>query len=239
MITALGFLTIIGRGGPAGGGVPTTRALPFFPVVGALIGLAVGGVWWGAGQLWPPLVAAALAVTADVLITGILHLDGLSDAADGLIAPLDRERRLAVMRDPAVGAFGVVTLVVVLLLRAAVFASIPAAPWMVAALWCLSRMVMAVVLTTARYARGDGLASVFAGGGARWALPAVIGVAIAVPLAVVERGATGLIPLGAALLAAGLVTLFTRRRIGGFTGDTLGATGVLAETAGLIGLAAL
>lgn len=233
MLAALGFLTILGRSRP-----PTSHALPYFPVVGALIGLVVGGVWWGADMLWPPLVAAALTVLADVVITGMLHLDGLSDSADGLIAPMERERRLAVMRDPSVGAFGAVALAVVLLLRLAVFASVPAAPLLVAALWCVSRAGMAVAAVVVPYARESGLASAFLGGG-RWVLPAVIGLVIAVPLAVVESGPWGLVPLAAAILAAASVTWFARRQLGGFTGDTLGASGVAAETVGLIALAAL
>jgi adenosylcobinamide-GDP ribazoletransferase len=236
MLTALSFLTIAGRGSR-----PTPAALPWFPVVGALIGLAVGYAWWGAGHLWPPLVAAAITVIVDAVLTGMLHLDGLSDSADGLIAPMDRGRRLEVMRDPSVGAFGAVTLITVLLLRLSVFASLPAAPLIVAALWCVSRASMVCVATTLPYARSSGLASAFLGArrGIVAAGTTVLALAIAVPLAVAESGWHGAVALAAGALGAASVALFARARIGGFTGDVLGAAGVLGETVGLVTWAAL
>src|SRR5581483_9690508 len=118
MFEALGFLTVLG-----GARRPTGRALRWFPVVGALIGAAVGGVWWSADQAFPPLLAGGLALAADLAITGLLHLDGLADTADGLLPHADRDRRLAIMRAPDVGAFGVATVAGVLLLRFAAFAS--------------------------------------------------------------------------------------------------------------------
>lgn len=242
MLHALSFLTIAGRAAPRRAGSPTPRALLFFPVVGALIGLAVGYAWWGAGRLWPPLVAGAIALAIDAAITGMLHLDGLSDSADGLIAPMDRARRLEVMRDPSVGAFGAVTVIVVLLLRLSVFASVPAAPLTVAALWCVSRASMAVIAMTQPYARSSGgLASAFLGGrrAAVAAGVALLAMAIAVPLAVAGSGWHGPMALAAALAGAGAIALFARARIGGFTGDVLGAAGVVAETVGLVTWAAL
>ncbi|MGH9226317.1 MAG: adenosylcobinamide-GDP ribazoletransferase, partial [Acidimicrobiales bacterium] len=92
---AVAFLTPVG-----GAAAPSPAAVSWFPVVGALIGGAVGAVWWGADAVWAPLVAAALAVAADLVLTGGLHADGLIDSADGLLPPLDRERRLDVMADP-------------------------------------------------------------------------------------------------------------------------------------------
>lgn len=238
MLSAVSFLTVVGRAA-----APSPRALPAFPVVGALIGLAVGGVWWGAGELWPPLIAAVLAVAADAVITGLLHLDGLSDAADGLLPPLDRDRRLAVMRDPAVGAFGAVTLIVVLALRIAAFASMPAAPWLVAALWCASRAAMAVIATIMRYARADGgIATAFRGGPGpwwRWVVPLGLGLVIAAGLAAVDVGWRAVIVLGCAALGSVAVAALARVRLGGFTGDVLGAAGVIGETAGLMAAAAL
>src|SRR5687767_11737717 len=102
MAEAMSLLTRLG-----GGRALTSRAVPWFASVGALIGLMVGGVWWGAGELWPPMVAAVLAVVADLTVTGMLHVDGMADSADGLLPPADRARRLEIMADPSVGAFGV------------------------------------------------------------------------------------------------------------------------------------
>src|SRR5262249_51241339 len=101
MRRALSFLTPFG-----GAAHPAPSALAWFPVVGALIGLGVGAVWWGARRAWPSPAAAAIALIADAALTGMLHLDGLADAADGLLPPLPRARRLEVMADPRLGAFG-------------------------------------------------------------------------------------------------------------------------------------
>src|SRR5437868_3143249 len=133
----------------------------WFPIVGALIGLVVGGAWVGAEHSWPLVAAAAIAVTVDAIVTGGLHLDGLADTGDGMLASLPSDRRLAAMADPHLGAFGALTLVLVVLLRFAALAAGPAKVWIVAALWCGSRTAAAVVLLAGRYARPAGLASAF------------------------------------------------------------------------------
>lgn len=229
MRRALSFLT------PLGGAVtPSPSALAWFPVVGAMLGLALGGVWWVADRLWAAPVAAAVVIAADLALTGMLHFDGLVDSADGLLPPLERGRRLEVMADPAAGAFGVGVAVVVVLLRWASLAALAPAPWLLAALWCGSRLVMAVVASTVPYARPGGLAGAFLTGGRR--VP-VAGVLLVVLLAALAGGdgMAGVVALG--VLAAGVVALAVRR-IGGFTGDVLGAAGVVGETAGLLAAAA-
>ena len=231
MITALAFLTPFG-----GARVPTSRSVAWFPVVGAVVGLVVGAVWWGAGELWAPGVAAALAVVADLALTGMLHLDGLADSGDGLLPHLDRERRLEVMTEPTIGAFGVVVVAATLLLRWSAFASLEPDPWLVAGLWCLSRTLMAVVLTSMPYARGEGLASAFRGGSA--AATALVGGILGAGLVGAGIGFPALAVVPAAALGGGSVVLLAHRRIGGFTGDVLGAAGVVAETVGLVVAAA-
>lgn len=246
MRSALGFLTVVG--GAAG---PDGRAPAWFAPVGAAIGLAVGSVWWAAGEAWTPLVAAVLAVTADAAVTGMLHLDGLADTADGLLPPLDRERRLAVMKAPDVGAFGVTALVVVLALRVAALAAMAPDPWLVAGIWAGARAAMALTLVAVPYARpGGGLASGFGagafgtaglgaepGGGPprRRVLAAAAGLLGAGAVVVAAAGWVPGTATSAALIAAfaGVVAL-ARRRLGGFTGDVLGAAGVVAETAALL-----
>lgn len=232
MRRAMGFLTVLG-----GAAVPTADALVWFPVVGVLIGLAVGGVWVGASDAWPLVVAAAVAVTADAILTGGLHLDGLADTGDGMLPTLTPERRLTVMSDPQVGAFGAVALVVVLLLRFAALAAGPAKVWIVAALWCGSRTAAAVVLLAGRYARADGLASAFRTATSRrrrLVAVVVVGLLITVPAALVDRPGHGLAALGAEVVVITAVTGVAYRRVGGYTGDVLGASIVLGETAGLL-----
>lgn len=231
MIAALAFLTPLGAAR-----VPTAAAVRWFPAVGVLVGIGVGASWRGASAIWPPAVAAALAVAVDLALTGMLHVDGLADSADGLLPHLDRERRLAIMAEPTVGAYGAVVVGVVLLLRWSALASTAADVWLVAGLWCLSRTLMAIVLNSAPYARGDGLVSAFRGGSVL--VTGSLGGAGAAALVGVAVGFPALVVVPTACLAGGLVVLLARRRIGGFTGDVLGAAGVVAETVGLLVAAA-
>jgi adenosylcobinamide-GDP ribazoletransferase len=231
MRQALGFLTPFG-----GASAPTPQAVRWFPVVGILVGLAVGGVWRGAEELWPPALAAALAVVADLILTGMLHVDGLVDSADGLLPHLSRERRLAVMSEPTVGAFGVVVAGAVLLLRWAALASMGADVWLVAGLWCLSRTAMVGVMAALPYARDAGLASVFVGTGRLVVVAA--GAVVAATLVGVAIGWPALAVVSVAGLAVMGIAALAQQRLGGFTGDVLGAAGVLAETVGLVVAAA-
>ena len=220
---ALAFLTPVG-----GATAPSPKALPWFPVIGAGIGAALGGVWWVAGELWPPLVAAAVVVVADLALTGLLHLDGLADSADGLLPHLSPEQRLDVMAAPDVGAFGVGVASGILLLRWSALAVLRPDPALLAGLWCGSRTLMATVATTVPYAREEGLATAFLGGPWTWPV-AVLGAVVAAALA----------GWAAAGVVVGLVVVaLAKRRVGGFTGDVLGAAGVIGETAGLLVAAA-
>jgi adenosylcobinamide-GDP ribazoletransferase len=231
--SAFGFLTIAGRPSP-----PSASALAWFPAVGAVLGLAVGGVWSGSQHAWPLGVAAAVAIAADAVLTGALHWDGLADSGDGLLPPLTADRRLEVMSDPRVGAFGVLTVGVVLLLRFSAFAVGPVKVWIVAALWCASRSAAALVVLLTRYARGEGLATGFQTDGTarRWLAAAVCGtgLAICLPLALLNRPGHGAAAIGAELLTIGAVGWLAQRRLGGYTGDVLGAQIILGETVGLL-----
>lgn len=232
MIAALSFLTILGRGS-----APDARTMRWFPVAGALIGSVVGGVWWSADHAFSPILAAALVVAADLVITGLLHVDGLADSADGLIAPMDRERRLRVMTDPTTGAFGVAAVAIVLLLRAAALGSRAVDVGLIVAVWAASRSVMAFVATTRPYARPDGLASAFLGD--RIApISAVVGVLAAGVLAGLTDGVAGVAAVAGVLVGTGAVVALAHRRLGGFTGDVLGAAGVVGETVALVVAAA-
>ncbi|HZQ59267.1 MAG TPA: adenosylcobinamide-GDP ribazoletransferase [Acidimicrobiales bacterium] len=229
---AVAFLTVLG-----GAAAPTEAAVPWFPVVGALVGLAVGGAWWGAAQVWPRSVAAALAIAVDLALTGLLHADGLCDSGDGLIAPMSRERRLEVMRSPGAGAFGVTTVAVTVLLRFTALAAVAPSPLLIAGLWAGSRAWMALAMASVPYARADGLASSFVGARVR---PAVMftGLVIALGLVMAWRPGAGAAALAAGTAAAGAVVWLAWRRLGGFTGDVLGAAGMVGETVGLLVAAA-
>jgi adenosylcobinamide-GDP ribazoletransferase len=229
MLDALAFLTVVGRARR-----PTPRSLAWFGPTGAALGAVFGLLWWGAANAWPATVAAALVVAADLALTGMLHFDGLADSADGLLPHLDRERRLAVMATPDVGAFGVATVVAALLLRFAALTTMAPHGWhavaFLAGVWCGARTLMAVTTCIVPYARGNGLANAFLGGGV--AAPLVLGVPLTALAAV--RGVGGVVAVLAGLAGGVLVIVLAQRRIGGFTGDVLGAAGVVTETVALV-----
>ena len=231
MRAAVAFLTPLGR--PT---TPTPASLGWFPLVGAVLGLVLGGAWWLAAGLWPPLAAAAVVVTLDLALTGALHVDGLADSADGLLAHgIERSRRLALMAEADVGAFAVTVVAVVLLLRTTMLAALAPSPLLLGALWSASRTAMAVIAGTLAYARPAGLASSFLGAPV---VPVAMGGSV---LALALAGAAGLAAVGAVVAggaAAAGVAALARRRLGGFTGDVLGAAGVVAETTGLLVAAA-
>jgi adenosylcobinamide-GDP ribazoletransferase len=234
MRSAFAFLTVLGGHAP-----PSRRAPAWFAVVGAALGLAVGALWWAAAEVWPPGVAAVVAVAAGAGLTGMLHLDGLADAADGLLPPLPRARRLEVMATPDVGAFGVVALVLVLGAQVAALAGLAPDPVLLAGLMASSRAAMAVTLGVVPYARGPGgLAAAF--GAVRtegrravpWAVAAGLGAGV---LAVVVPWGWPGVAVAVGLVAGfQAVVLLAVRRLGGYTGDVLGAAGVVGETVALM-----
>jgi adenosylcobinamide-GDP ribazoletransferase len=254
---ALGFLTVVG-----GSAAPDARAPAWFAPVGALVGLAAGGAWWLAAEAWPPALAAVVAVATGAAVTGMLHLDGLADSADGLLPPLPRRRRLDVMATPDVGAFGVVVVTLTLAAQVLALAALRPDPLLLAGLAAATRAAMALALGRARYARASGgLASGFvppppatgapaapptatgtgqAGGGPGRGVEAAAGAGLAggLALVVVALGRPGVAVAAAAVAGFAGVVALAYRRIGGYTGDVLGAAGVVAETVALFVAAA-
>lgn len=227
---AVGFLTILAGDSPV-----TGATLPWFPPVGTALGAAVGTLGDAlVGRLGASL-AGAIAVTADAVVTGGLHLDGLADGADGLFAPaVDPARRLTVMADPSVGAFGTVAVALAIGLRAALLGRRPPVG-VVAGLWALARTAMAVGCVQLPYARTGGLASAFRRGAPPAPTLAVSGGLLATTVTLLGRGGpAGLASLGVGAFGAVATLALARRRLGGFTGDILGATGVVTETVGLL-----
>jgi len=230
-LAAVAFLTRIPVGRLAEvDGAAVRRSAPLFPLVGGAIG-ALGGVVvdLAAGPL-PPLAAAALGLGVVALVTGGLHLDALADTADGL-GGTTKERRLEIMRDHAIGSFGAVALVVVLVFQASLLASESSAWSALAAAAACGRWAAlppAAFLPAAR-TEGTALSSLSAASVALGLLAACI-------VAVGVRGVDGLAAVAAAALTALLLGAFFRRRLGGVTGDTLGATSELAQAAALAAL---
>jgi adenosylcobinamide-GDP ribazoletransferase len=226
---ALGFLTRIpapARGALGPGAL--AQAAAWFPVVGALVGLTLGGTRLLAGLALPAEAATVVGLIAAALVTGGLHEDGLADTVDGLGARVGRERRLEIMRDPRVGTYGALALLFVTLLAWSLLASLDGEACLRAALagHVTARWAMLLHAAVSTHARADGLGVLL-----RVSPPAL---AIAtVPTAVLTVVATG--PQSAALiiaavaLATAAATAVTRRALGGSTGDTCGMVGKLAE----------
>lgn len=232
MLQAFAFLTVAGTGT-----APDARTMRWFPLAGAVVGALVGGAWWLAAQAFPPLLAGAVVVAVDLAITGLLHVDGLADSADGLLPHLDRDRRLAVMADPTIGAFGVSVVAAVLVVRTVALGSRPADVGLLVGLWCASRSTMALVALTRPYARPGGLATSFLGDRVAPAL-AVAGLVAGAALATLADGRAGAAAACALVVGVVGVVALAQRRIGGFTGDVLGALGLVGETMALVVAAA-
>lgn len=228
MRRALAFLTPLG-----GARTPDRRTLGWFPVAGLVIGGILGGVWWTADRLWPAPVAAAVVIAADLALTGMLHVDGLVDAADGLLPHLPPDRRLEVMAEPTVGAFGVIVALAAGLLRYSALIVMTPNVALLAAVWCASRTVMAVTARHVPYARPHGLASAFLGDTPNGMASDLYGIPLAVGVAIVG-GPRAVGAVFAALIGGAAVVNLARARIGGFTGDVLGAAGYVGETAALL-----
>ena len=230
--SAWGFLTLLGRAG-----IPDARTFAWFPVVGALLGGLVATTWWGTNILWSPLVAAGMVVAVDLALTGLLHVDGLADSADGLLPHLERDRRLEVMRRTEVGSFALGLVPLTLGLRWAGLATAPIEPLTLIALWTASRTLAALVPKLVPYARAEGLASAFLGPDATsgWLITPWFAVSIAIGW--MSADVRGVLALAVLVVFGAAVVSLARRRIGGFTGDVLGATILIGETAGLLTLA--
>ncbi len=207
------------------------RASVWYPFVGLIIGGITWLTWMGTTRIFSPLVAGILTLTLWVTLTGGLHLDGLADCCDGLLASTTVERRLEIMKDPRLGAFGGIGLILVLLLKAAVLSSLtPQSAFGILlaaslARWCI---LPAGLLPLAR---PSGMGADFKAGFRNWfiAAGAIIPLAISIIL-----GTRGLISLAAGLISAALVLRLAKSRINGVTGDVFGMTVEVVEVISLL-----
>ena len=232
---AIGFLTILPVSPPASA---LARAQSWFPAVGLLLGgmLAFLDLALRALHL-PVLLNSALLITALAALTRALHLDGFMDTCDALLGGFDRGRRLEILRDPHVGAFAVVGVVCLLLVKLAALAVLPegSRTWVLILFPCLSRAAMVLTMERFPYARPEGLGTPFArrGGIGPW-----LGVLAAAGAAVALAGLPGLALAALAGAVAWVVGAWATRLLGGVTGDIYGAVTETAEVA-ILGLAVL
>ncbi len=229
MLTALGFLTALPVPRRVADAAALARALIFFPLVGLLVGALLLALDLLLAPLLPNGARAALLLGAGIGLTRALHLDGLMDCCDGLFGGFTPERRLEVMRDSRVGAFGVLGAIVALLLRFNGLVALSDA-WLVAGLLLpptLGRWAMALAIVAYPYGRPTGLGVSFKEG-ASWRQVALAGI-LATGAAVAlwwPWGALAL-PVAAALTAG--VARFLRGRLPGLTGDCYGAINEIVE----------
>jgi adenosylcobinamide-GDP ribazoletransferase len=217
------------------------RAAAFFPLVGLVMGGILAGAGWLLAWLVPPTVAAGLTLTLWVALTGMLHLDGFMDSCDGLLPPRDPARRLEIMKDSRVGAFGVVGGVLQLLLKFNALTALPAGYAGLAALAVtpvLGRWAMVWVMARYPLARSGGMGVMFTQGLGRPQL-VVASVAAGGAALIFTGWFTALVLAAAAWLTAALVARLAMARIHGLTGDVYGATCETVEVVLLIMLAAV
>jgi len=208
------------------------RAALFFPLIGAAIGLVQLGAFRLLRPHLPSLLTAVLVVAVSAWVTRGLHLDGLADFADGLGGGSTREDALRIMRDPAVGAFGVIALVLVLAVKIASVDALASAEALVLAP-ALARWTAVPVGFFLPYAReSDGLGAAMTRGAGLFELLGSTALAAAISLYFPWKLA--LFSWAAALLVSLLVGTIARRRLGGMTGDVLGANVELAEASVLV-----
>ena len=233
---ALAFLTHIPVGRwVALDGEDVARGAVLFPVVGAGIGALVGLVVVGLDARLTVLVAAALAVALEALLTGGIHLDALADSADGLGAAT-RERALEIMRQPTIGAFGATALLLDVVVKIAALAAVATGPdalLAVAAAYALGRTAPLALGWALPYARPEGGSGAALTGGAG-EVSRALGVGLGIGLAVAALGLRGIVLAATAVVVAALVGLVARRRLGGVTGDVLGAAVELTTTLALV-----
>lgn len=214
-----------------------SRSVRYYPLVGGLIGLCGGVVFAAASLVLDPLVAAVLAVTATVLVTGAFHEDGLADTWDGVGGGLTRERVLEIMRDSRIGTYGGVALLLSLLLRVAALSMLAPLAGLLAlmATHALARLMIVLVTRHSSYARAEGLAKPVAEG----IDDRDCAVALVTTLAIcVAAGWASLLAFLLAGWAAWLMLRLLLRKVGGYTGDGLGAIEQTAEVVALLVFAA-
>jgi adenosylcobinamide-GDP ribazoletransferase len=225
---AIGFLTVLPAGN-TGEYVPGDlgRAAGWFPWIGALLGAVVAAAYTGLARVIAPLPAAALATALWIVLTGGLHLDGLADSCDGLPNASSRERRLEIMKDPRLGSFGGIGLVLAILLKFTCLASIPVARiWLALPLAAALGRWLLLWAGKQPLARPGGMGADFAAGLNAWSfLQAAI---VPAGLAVLA-GWTGLAAILCVHLLAWLIFQFARSRLGGVTGDIFGLLVELTE----------
>ncbi len=221
---------------------PMGAAFWAYPLAGAVVATAPALLYWGGAQVWPPLLAALLALGLGILLTGALHEDGLADLADSS-GGSTRARKLEILRDSRIGSYGALALILSIGLRATALASAPTpamGAWALVGLAAASRAPLPWMMVNLPPARPGGLGAAAQAGatkGGVWAAAALGGALVGVAFSGFSFWGVAILP--AMFFAACGVAWWAMRRLGGYTGDVLGAMQQAAEITGWLSLAAL
>lgn len=231
---AVGFLTRLRLPHVNASDGELARSIRWYPCVGLGIGAALGVIFISLNAAFPPLIAAVLTVGAGVILTGALHEDGLADLADGLGGASNRARSLEIMRDSRIGTYGVLALGLCLPLKVLALAFVPTA-FALAGLIAghtLGRLAMVRLMTRLPYARSEGAASFLAADQPKTDAVAWAAGVLAIALVGILVGIAAAFTAAAVAFAVQtFMVRLLRRRLGGFTGDGLGATEQIIESA--------
>ena len=213
----------------------------WYPAVGLLTGSVCALVYLAATLLFPPLIAVLISVAAGVILTGAFHEDGFADCCDGLGGAVSRDRALEIMRDSRLGTYGALGLALIVATKIAALTALPIAsvPWLLIAAHALSRSSSVAVIATSLYVRDHGTGKPVATGTDGMAIAVTTSAAILALLAIMID--TRLV-LGAVLgLCAGHFAMrrVFERRLGGYTGDCLGAVQQTSEVGFYLGALAV
>jgi adenosylcobinamide-GDP ribazoletransferase len=200
--------------------------------VALLIGLLLFLANWGLGEVFSPVVTAAFTLLVWILISGAMHLDGLADSCDGL-AGNTAEKRLEIMKDSHTGAFGVVGISLLLLVKFAAIVSLSGWEWEALVLApVFGTWAMVLAITVFPYARKNGVGQAFKQGATIFKL--LIATIITLAAAALLAGWWGVVIMAITCLVTVLVGVFFKSRLGGLTGDTYGAIKEVSEAIVLI-----
>ncbi len=203
-------------------------SLIYFPVVGAFIGMFLVLILL-AFDFLPHLVTAALVLIGSIIITGGIHLDGFADTCDGFYGTKSKGKILEIMRDSRTGVMGVIGIVTLLLLKFTLIASLPRDILykILIMMATFARWSIPFACFTSNYARKEGKAKYFIEYNGKKEF--LVGSAFTIALFFLLMKTKGMILLGLSLLPISLFINYVKRRIGGMTGDTIGATNEVAE----------
>ncbi len=231
---AVAFLTRLPGGAHPSDQEAIARSVPYFPVVGLLVGGLGAGTFWAGSEVFTPAIGAALSLIGTALVTGGLHEDGLADSMDALAGGWDREQRMEIFHDSRHGTFGVLSLVLISLLKFSALLTLSGstAALVIVASHVMARSAAVVVMAILPSARAEGLGADY--GKTLPFVPTMVAAGLGLIGAIVAFGVLAPAVVASVVAAGVVVSAWAVRKIGGATGDILGAVEQVSECAVLL-----